>query len=577
MGISIDLFSSEKKDPIKQIVGNAPKDLDTLEEISHELSIMSNKIKDVTNNNNEILKQIDDIKDGDVIVGQTREIHSRNGKTVTDSFLVRTTAGSGTIGDGVATLKSVGGNIVKNLIGENFKADGRLTVVKKGNVFNVTVNNSFSATISSLLFDSLPINPEHKFYFRCFVNSDYRAVIFVNAGYGTNPVATASTQSGWRVISGIVANPTIKDDYYKNVVSLFLLDYSGTLEIGRNASFASPLLIDLTEMFGAGNEPDQATCDRLFGTMDALPQGLTIANPTAFKSVGYNQFNPENVLKGKTINENGAIVDNPATDIAVVPCLPCKVGVGENNGYCVHGEFEDSDIKVYLTPLNPMDVEGELYMHELTPDATKGTYVPLIKGYMLIVIPSTHNGLPVTSIGDSAFRNCSKLRPTTLPQSIIKLGDYAFYGTMILGDSYGNQYEGNSRLVYRGNNGFDKIAATKKISTTVRFIAEGAFTNLTGSYNDLSDITLPSGLLSIGRYAFQNCKFETLNIPNNVYSIGYGAFRDCESLTSITIPSSVTSIGNAAFDECSSIKDLRIEDGETALSLGYNYYNNLLL
>ena len=60
--------------------------------------------------------EVDKIKDGDTIVGQAREIHSRNGKTVPDSFLVRTTAGSGTIGDGVASLKSVGGNIVKNLV-----------------------------------------------------------------------------------------------------------------------------------------------------------------------------------------------------------------------------------------------------------------------------------------------------------------------------------------------------------------------------------------------------------------------------------------------------------------------------
>lgn len=37
MGISINLFPSEKKDPIKQIVGNAPENLDTLEEIAAQL------------------------------------------------------------------------------------------------------------------------------------------------------------------------------------------------------------------------------------------------------------------------------------------------------------------------------------------------------------------------------------------------------------------------------------------------------------------------------------------------------------------------------------------------------------
>jgi hypothetical protein len=141
-------------------------------------------------------------------------------------------------------------------------------------------------------------------------------------------------------------------------------------------------------MFGAGNEPDQATCDRLFGTMDALPQGLTIAKPNTFTSTGFNQFNPDNVLEGKAIVDN-AIVSGDKK-IAVIPCLPCKVGVGENNGYCIHGEFGD-DIKVYLTPLNPMEVEGELYMHELTKDATTDTYVPQIKGYMLVEVPTTAN------------------------------------------------------------------------------------------------------------------------------------------------------------------------------------------
>lgn len=159
----------------------------------------------------------------------------------------------------------------------------------------------------------------------------------------------------------------------------------------------------------------------------------------------------------------------------------------------------------------------------------------------------------ITSIGYAAFYNCSKLQPTTLPQSIIKLGDYAFYGTISVIDSYGNKYEGNSRLVYMGNSGYDKKAAAKNISTTVRFIAQSAFGNLTGSYNDLSDITLPSGLLSIGRYAFQYCKFETLNIPNTVYSIGYGAFSGCTNLTTITLSEHINEIGKYAFQGCNNL------------------------
>ena len=127
------------------------------------------------------------------------------------------------------------------------------------------------------------------------------------------------------------------------------------------------LYIDLTEMFGAGNEPTLAECDKLFGTMDALPKGLTIANPKEFKSTGYNQADPNKILVNKGI-ENGAIVDKVGSNLAVVPCLPCKVGIGENNGYCIHGNFNDSTEKVYLTPLNPLEGDGELYLCELTKD-----------------------------------------------------------------------------------------------------------------------------------------------------------------------------------------------------------------
>ena len=42
----------------------------------------------------------------------------------------------------------------------------------------------------------------------------------------------------------------------------------------------------------------------------------------------------------------------------------------------------------------------------------------------------------------------------------------------------------------------------------------------------------------------------SITIPNSVTSIGGSAFAYCTSLTSITIPDSVRSIGNYAFEDC---------------------------
>ena len=43
-----------------------------------------------------------------------------------------------------------------------------------------------------------------------------------------------------------------------------------------------------------------------------------------------------------------------------------------------------------------------------------------------IVIPSEHNGLPVTNIGDSTFNSCFSLTSIFIPDSVTSIGDFAF-------------------------------------------------------------------------------------------------------------------------------------------------------
>ena len=77
--------------------------------------------------------------------------------------------------------------------------------------------------------------------------------------------------------------------------------------------------------------------------------------------------------------------------------------------------------------------------------------------------------------------------------------------------------------------------------------------------SEITSVSLPDGLTSIGSWAFNNCSSLTsITIPNSVTSIGIYSFIDCSSLTSITIPNSVTSIGNSAFRNCSSLTSITI-------------------
>ncbi len=62
------------------------------------------------------------------------------------------------------------------------------------------------------------------------------------------------------------------------------------------------------------------------------------------------------------------------------------------------------------------------------------------------------------------------------------------------------------------------------------------------------------------RFFLKRKELTQITIPSSVTSIGDGAFSGCRSLTSITIPSSVTSIGDYAFSSCSRLTSVEIPD-----------------
>lgn len=104
----------------------------------------------------------------------------------------------------------------------------------------------------------------------------------------------------------------------------------------------------------------------------------------------------------------------------------------------------------------------------------------------------------ITSIGNNAFKKCTKLTIVSIPPSIVEIGDNAFEGC-----------------------------------------------------KSLPSITIPYGVSSIGKQAFANCERLTeLDLPGSVKSIGEGAFQNCRDLVKIRIPSSLISMGKEAFKNC---------------------------
>ena len=109
-------------------------------------------------------------------------------------------------------------------------------------------------------------------------------------------------------------------------------------------------------------------------------------------------------------------------DYESVVTMPTETTNGYTTYTCSCG---DSYIGDYTNPLSPSS--GLKY--ELT-DYENGYIVTGIGNCTdtNLVIPSTHEGLPVVSIGDEAFYYCSNLKNITIPNSIVRISDHAFWG-----------------------------------------------------------------------------------------------------------------------------------------------------
>ena len=122
------------------------------------------------------------------------------------------------------------------------------------------------------------------------------------------------------------------------------------------------------------------------------------------------------------------------------------------------------------------------------------------------------------------------------------------------------------------------VLLTGSLAFAHEFEVDGIFYNITSETDLTVEVTYKGSYSNSysNEYSGQVTIPETVTYNSMTYSvtnIGTSTFSGCSNLTNVTIPNNVTSIGNYTFDNCTSLKELRIEDGESTLSLGYNYYN----
>ncbi len=164
------------------------------------------------------------------------------------------------------------------------------------------------------------------------------------------------------------------------------------------------------------------------------------------------------------------------------------------------------------------------------------------------------DAIPVTYIGESAFAKCYEIKTLYFHSSINTLGSNAFENCSKVNSVY---YDiptfGSTKLYAFRGMGSSGDGMTITFGPSVREIPDYLFLSSSGvGYvkNKIVTVNLSDKITKIGDGAFK-CAYDLTNItiPDSVTSIGEDAFYGC-GLTSITIPENVTTIGNWAFYNC---------------------------
>ena len=308
-----------------------------------------------------------------------------------------------------------------------------------------------------------------------------------------------------------------------------------------------------------------AGCSRLKSV--TLPSGLislgsyafnlsgltTITIPNSTQTIGdcafLNCTSLTSVNMGNSVTNIGFIVFSGCPNLS---SFTGKFASEDNRCLIVDGElnnFAPSGITTYTIPNN---------VTSIGPQVFSSTNITAIS------IPNS-----VQRIGKYAFSGCKSLTSIYLPPSVTEVGDRAFYDTGIASPVYNSSVFAYMPQSYSGS---------YSIAAGIKTIAPSAFYKCV----NLTNVTIPNSLTSIGNYAFYGCSsLTTISVPNSVTSLGnyafygcssltsvtlgnaipvidYCTFSECSNLTSITIPNSVTSIGNSAFSNCTQLASVTI-------------------
>ena len=235
-----------------------------------------------------------------------------------------------------------------------------------------------------------------------------------------------------------------------------------------------------------------------------------------------------------------------------------------------------------------------------------------------LIIPSTHEGLPVTAIGENVFNGNTNITYVLIDRAVTSIGESAFNDCKSLKNVYyngtkeewetlcssigvSNDYLIDAKVYYFSQTQpeegffwhFDTDGKTpvswgveSDYSVGLKYSLntdEKGYTVVGIGYCEDTDLVIPATyrelpVTAIGSNAFESVRsFKSVSIPASVTTIGEKAFAHC-GVTSVTFAtnSQLTTVDRYAFFSSSSLQSIALPDGVTTIGeAAFNGCNNI--
>ena len=376
---------------------------------------------------------------------------------------------------------------------------------------------------------------DEELVFPSYVNYNGRAFTVMTVGSNKSSFSEGYGKKGSYENVKKIKLPTkiydIGDFAFYNATNLAEIDIPPRVtEIRRNAFYGCEKLKDITlpdSLYWLGRQAFYG-CPALKEVV--LPAKLTILEGGAF--AGCNNLSSITVAPG---NENfqspsgSNVVLNRDGTVLLTGCSNSKIPstVKEIDNYAFRG----------FSALASMDIpQGvEIIGYKTFADCENLKKVNFEPNAVL------------SSVGESAFSNCTSLESIDLPASVRSIGSYAFEGCR----------------------GLKSITLPDSVK---QFGKERMFK---GCYL-LQSVELPKGVTEIGRETFQDCwSLASASLPEGVKTIKEDAFSKCGKLKTINSPSTLSAIEESAFYQCTGLDSIDLSMVKEIESKAFAYCSNL--